>query len=90
MILGTVDREYAAIGIFITPEQPTSEMNKKALSAGYYTSDLWQKDYPRIQILTVEQLFQGDRVQMPPAHGTFQKAEKMKKVEGKQGALFDN
>jgi site-specific DNA-methyltransferase (adenine-specific) len=47
-------------------EPPTSEMNKEALSAGYYTSELWQKDYLRIQILTGEQLFQGERVQMPP------------------------
>jgi len=81
---GTVDRENAAIGVFITLEQPTSEMNKEALSAGYYSSELWQKDYPRIQILTVEQLFDGERIQMPPAHGTFKKAEKVKKSEGKQ------
>jgi len=81
---GTVDRENAAIGVFITLEQPTSEMNKEALSAGYYTSELWQRDYPRIQILTVEQLFEGERVQMPPAHGTFKKAEKVKKSEGVQ------
>jgi site-specific DNA-methyltransferase (adenine-specific) len=84
---GTVDRENAAIGVFITLEQPTSEMNKEALSAGYYTSALWQKDYQRIQILTVEQLFQGERVQMPPAHGTFKKAERVKKPGGSQGEL---
>jgi site-specific DNA-methyltransferase (adenine-specific) len=84
---GTVDRENAAIGVFITLEPPTSEMNKEALSAGYYTSELWQKDYPRIQILTVEQLFQGERVQMPPAHGTFKKAERVKKSGGSQGEL---
>ena len=84
---GSVDRENAAIGVFITLEQPTSEMTKEALSAGYYSSELWQKDYPRIQILTVEQLFEGERVQMPPAHGTFKKAEKVKKSEGKQNKL---
>jgi site-specific DNA-methyltransferase (adenine-specific) len=84
---GTVDRENAAIGVFITLEQPTKDMEKEALSAGYYTSELWQKDYPRIQILTVEQLFQGDRVQMPPAHGTFKKAERVKMEPGKQGEL---
>jgi site-specific DNA-methyltransferase (adenine-specific) len=87
---GTVDRENSAIGVFITLEQPTSDMNSEALSAGYYSSELWQKDFPRIQILTVEQLFQGERVQMPPAHGTFKKAEKVMKSEGKQGALFDS
>jgi site-specific DNA-methyltransferase (adenine-specific) len=86
-LVGTVNRENAAIGVFITLEHSTSDMNREALSAGYYTSELWQKDYPRIQILTIEQLFQGERVQMPPAHGTFKKAEKVKKNEGKQDEL---
>ena len=86
-LCGVVNRENAAIGVFLTLEPPTSEMKKEALSAGYYTSELWQKDYPRIQILTVDQLFQGDQVQMPPAHGTFKKAERVKKSEGKQDEL---
>jgi site-specific DNA-methyltransferase (adenine-specific) len=82
---GTVDRENAALGVFITLEPPTKDMEKEALSAGYYTSELWQKDYPKIQILTIEQLLNGEQVQMPPAHGTFKKAEKVKRVEGSQG-----
>jgi site-specific DNA-methyltransferase (adenine-specific) len=84
---GTVDRENAALGVFITLEPPTKDMEKEALSAGYYTSELWQKDYPKIQILTIEQLLSGEQVQMPPAHGTFKKAEKVKKVEGSQSEL---
>ena len=39
------------------------------------------------KICVVEHLFQGERVQMPPAHGTIKKAEKVKKVEGKQSEL---
>ena len=84
---GTVDRENAAIGVFITLDPPTKDMEKEALSAGYYTSELWQKDYPKIQILTIEQLLNGEQVQMPPAHGTFKRAEKVKKVEGSQSEL---
>jgi site-specific DNA-methyltransferase (adenine-specific) len=84
---GTVDRENAAIGVFITLEPPTKDMEKEALSAGYYTSELWQKDYPKIQILTIEQLLNGEQVQMPPAHGTFKKAGKVQKVEGSQTEL---
>lgn len=84
---GVVDREKAAIGVFITLEPPTSDMNREALSAGYYTSELWQKDYPKIQILTIEQLLGGEQVQMPPAHGTFKKAERVKKREGEQAEL---
>ena len=54
---------------------------------GCRISEFWQKDYPRIQILTVEQLFQGERVQMPSVQVTFKKAEKVKKSEGKQDEL---
>ena len=45
-------------------------------------------DYPRIQILTVEDLLAGKGIDMPPsAYGTFKQAEKVKKQEGKQGEL---
>ncbi len=75
---GTVERENAAIGVFITLELPTSEMNKEALSAGFYTSKHFQKDYPKIQILTIEQLLNGEQIQMPSVQVTFKKAEKVK------------
>ena len=41
----------------------------------------------RIQSLTIEQLLHGDQVQMPPAHGTFKQAQRVKTDEGTQGAL---
>ena len=41
----------------------------------------------RLQILTVEQLLHGAQVQMPPEHGTFKQAQKVKIDEGIQGAL---
>ncbi|MEA1959473.1 MAG: DNA methyltransferase [Chloroflexota bacterium] len=81
---GTVEREDAAIGVFITLEPPTKDMEKEALAAGYYTSELWQKDYQRIQVLTIAQLLSGDDVQMPAAHGTFKQAQRVRKSEGSQ------
>jgi len=59
------------------------------VSAGYYRSNLWQKDYPRVQILTIEDLLDEKSIDMPPfATGqTFKQAEKIKKKEGKQGEL---
>jgi site-specific DNA-methyltransferase (adenine-specific) len=82
-----MEREKAAIGVFITLEPPTSEMTKEAVSAGYYNSQLWQQNYPKIQILTIEDLFNGKQVNMPPDYGTFKVAQKEKKQEGKQGEL---
>ncbi len=60
----------------------------EAAKAGFYVSDLWQQKYPKIQILTVEALFNGAQIQMPPSsYGTFKQAPKAKKEEGKQGDL---
>ena len=68
------------IGLFITLENPSRDMITEAVSAGYYHSKVWDKDYPRIQILTIEDLLNGQGVDMPPsAYGTFKQAQKIKK-----------
>ena len=84
---GTVEREDAAIGVFITLEPATKDMEKEAIAAGYYTSELWQKDYQRIQIMTIAQLLSGAEIQMPAAHGTFKQAQRVRKAEGSQSEL---
>ena len=71
---GTIEREKAAIGIFITLEKPTAAMGKEALAAGYYESDFWRKGYRRLQILTIGDLLGGAMVDMPPQHGTHRQA----------------
>ena len=85
---GVVEREKAAIGVYISLDPPTSEMIREAVTAGYYTSQLWQKDYPKIQLLTIEDLLSGKEIEMPPDYGTFKQAQKAKKTEGKQSELF--
>lgn len=80
-----IEREEAAIGVFITLEKPSRDMSTEALSNGYYHSDLWQKDYPRLQILTIEELLNGKVIDMPKSiPSQFKQAEKVKKNEGKQ------
>ena len=63
----------AAIGVFITLEPPTGPMQQEAFGAGYYESEIWGR-FPRIQILTIEQLLDGATVEMPTQHGTFRQA----------------
>jgi site-specific DNA-methyltransferase (adenine-specific) len=85
---GVVEREEAALGVFITLEEPTRDMVTESASSGFYHSPVWDKDYPRIQILTIEDLLNGKEISMPPsAFGTFKQAEKVKKKEGRQGEL---
>lgn len=74
---GVVEREQAAIGVFISLEPATSEMTKEAATAGFYHSPGWHQDYPRIQILTIAELLAGTEIKMPPAYGTFKQAQKV-------------
>ena len=57
------------------------------MTAGFYESPGWHQKYPRLQILTIEQLLHGVQVQMPPAYGTFRQAQKVKQNVGVQGGL---
>jgi len=76
-----------AMGVFITLELPTKEMRTEAVSAGFYHSPLWDRDYAKVQILTIEELLQGKPVDMPPATSPYAKAPKISKKEGKQLAM---
>ncbi|HEX7568305.1 MAG TPA: DNA methyltransferase [Anaerolineaceae bacterium] len=84
---GVIERDNAAIGVFITLEPPTSEMKKEAVSAGFYTSPIYNQKYPRLQILCIEDLLKGEKVKMPPTVSTFNKAERVKKVQAEQTSL---
>jgi len=85
---GTVERENAALGVFITLEPPTRDMNTEAVSAGFYHSAGWNRDYPKIQILTIEDLLHGAEVKMPPQFGTFRQAPRVRQGGGDQTSLF--
>jgi site-specific DNA-methyltransferase (adenine-specific) len=80
---GAVEREKAAIGVFITLELPTQDMLKEALAAGHYESEFWDKRYRKLQILTIGDLLDGADVDMPPQHGTFKRAARVKNDDGK-------
>lgn len=74
---GVLDREKAEIGVLITMQEPTSAMRSEAAGGGFYTSPVWGKSYPRIQILTVAELLCGKGIDMPPLRqvsATFKKA----------------
>ena len=80
-LIGTVEQEKAALGLFITLEPPTAPMETAAVTAGYYHSPGWNQDYRRIQILTIESLLKGAQVQMPPTAQTFKLAPKADQVK---------
>ena len=84
---GTVDREKAALGLFITLEDPTRDMRAEAVSAGFYHSETWQRDYPKIQIRTIHDLLTGSPFDIPPHPSMYQPAQRVHRPEGKQSSL---
>jgi site-specific DNA-methyltransferase (adenine-specific) len=74
---GTVEREQDAfMGILITLEPPTSEMRLEEVRAGNYSAGLLGKEYPKLQILSVEEWFRGTRLKLPTEVGTFKQVTK--------------
>ena len=67
---GVVEREEAAVGVLITLRDPTQPMITEAADAGFYHSPGWDQDYPKLQILTVADLFDGRGIQYPRGTST--------------------
>lgn len=88
-LVGVVQREQAVIGAFITLNPPTKPMIKDAVTAGFYEPEtLPGKKYPRIQILTIEELLAGKRLEYPRLQiDTFQKAPRQTKEHKDKGQL---
>jgi len=86
---GVVEREKAAVGVFITLDEPTKPMKKEAADAGFYHSDWLDTKHPRLQIVTIEELLAGKQLDLPRtafmsgADATFKKATKVRKKGAK-------
>ena len=84
---GTVERERADLGLLITLEEPTGPMKVEALEAGFYHSEWMDRDYPRIQIITVADLLHGKQPEIPTRYNPYQLAQ-LEKKPVQQTGLF--
>ncbi len=64
-VRGVIERAHAAIGVLITLEDATKPMRQETAEAGYYHSDGWHQDFPRLQILTIQDLLDGRTIEYP-------------------------
>ena len=81
---GVVEREKAALGLFISLEDPTRDMRTEAASGGLFHSDLWDRDYPKIQIRTVAEMLEGNDFELPPRPAAYQPAQRVRRSQGRQ------
>ncbi len=84
-----MEREKADLALFVTLKTPTRPMEQEALEAGFYAPEAFpDHQFPRVQILTIEDLLSGAQPQYPryaPA-ATFQRAPRRRR-QGRQGRL---
>ena len=84
---GVLDRENAQIGVFITLRPPTGPMLSEAASAGFYEPEHFPDlRFPRLQILTIEELLSGREVEYPRVAptSTFRRAPRYRPPQANQ------
>ena len=85
---GVLEREKAALGLFISLDTPTRDMRTEAAGGGFFHSELWQKDYPKIQIRTIGEMLSDSGFDLPPStSAAYQAAPRVRSSQGRQEAL---
>lgn len=84
---GVLDREGSPLGVFITLEPPSAPMIAEAASMGFYHSPGWQRNFPRLQIFTIEELLDGRKPELPN-NVTFARSPKEQRKSQQQADLF--
>jgi site-specific DNA-methyltransferase (adenine-specific) len=72
-LANVVDREKAKIGVFVSLEAHTQPMVKEAAGAGLYEGPTGK--VPKIQLFTIEELFEGRRPKIPLVERAFKVTE---------------
>jgi site-specific DNA-methyltransferase (adenine-specific) len=87
---GTMEREKAHFALLITLEASTEPMRREAADAGFYEVPATQEKVPRLQILTIGELLQGQRPRLPTTQvSPVPAAPRLKRAGGRQLPLQD-
>ncbi len=87
-LITTVTHNQAEIGLFITLAEPTQPMIAEAAKAGFYESPNGKK-FPRIQLLTIEDLLSGKaRAEHPDYEPELNFKKAKTEAHGKQETLL--
>jgi site-specific DNA-methyltransferase (adenine-specific) len=63
-LIATIERENAEIGVLLMAALPTREMERRAAAAGFYRDGV-DEPFPRLQIITIAELFNGKKPRIP-------------------------
>lgn len=84
-----IERERAPFGVFLTAQAPTRAMERDAAAVGVWENPTTGRKYPRLQILTLAEIFQGKRPNIPLMDLNVGKQAKAEDVNaGRQGSFL--
>lgn len=75
-LVGTVQSQRAAMGVFVCMQRPTARMTEAANHSGVYQHPRSSRSYPVVQIVTVEDLLEDKRPKMPPTQLPYFQAQR--------------
>jgi DNA modification methylase len=85
---GTMPRESAVLGVFITLQKPTKDMIKEAKEAGIYKNQYMNAPVDTIRIVTVQEIIEEQkRLDILLSLEVLKSAEKQMEVKAKQTTL---
>lgn len=82
---GVMSKERAEFGILLTMDAPTKPMRTTAQAAGKFAHPLMQKEFDRIQIVTVDEILAGQKIDLPMGRDVVKSAQAI----GDAGAQFN-
>ena len=82
---GTLEREKAPFALLITLEPPTTPMRQEATEAGFYRVPATGEEIPKVQIITIRELLQGQRPRLPTTQvSPTPQAPRLRRARGRQ------
>ena len=83
----TMEREKALAAVFITKALPTKPMETEAAKVGLFESEVTGRKHPKLQILTLAEIFQGKQADLPWVQSPYKKAQRSQKPDGQAKLL---
>ncbi|PCG14105.1 MULTISPECIES: DNA methyltransferase [Sphingomonas] len=83
-----MEREKAPAGIFLCKATPTGAMEKEAAAVGRFAAAATGKTYPRLQIITLAELFRGKTPDLPLVDPTAAFRRAAREDTARQASLF--
>jgi len=87
-LFGTVEREKAAMGFLLTL-YPMPNLVKEAKKYGNYQNKMFGHTYPKITVVSVQDILEGKKMYLPTSVEVLKKAER-KAQEGPSKGIFDS